>query len=299
MNIPILTGLAPMVDDYDLFIIDLWGVIHDGITVYPAAADCLRRLRQRDRRVVLLSNTARPGDLIADHLVEFGVEAELYDWLLTSGDVTAGAVAAGDYGGDYGGGDYGGRDDAGPAYFHVGPERCRPTLRACGGREVALDDAELLICTGLFNDETEQPEDYADLLKRAAARGLTMICANPDVAANRGEKTVPGAGALAAFYEELGGTVRRFGKPSPRIYDRVFAETPEISRSRAVMIGDGLPTDIRGARQAGIDAIWIAGGIHAGALAMGPEGQLRPDKVHDVARQAGECPKVIMPWLRW
>jgi HAD superfamily hydrolase (TIGR01459 family) len=290
MNIPILTGLAPMADNYDLFIIDLWGVIHDGIAVYPAAADCLRRLHQRDARVVLLSNTARPGDLIADSLGELGVEADLYDWLLTSGDVTAGAVAEGTYGGG---------GDAGPAYFHLGPERCRPTLEACGGREVALDDAELLICTGLFNDETEQPEDYADLLKLAAARGLTMICANPDIAANRGEKIVPGAGALAAFYEELGGTVQRFGKPSPRIYDRVFAESPEIPRSRAVMIGDGLPTDIRGARQAGIDAVWIGGGIHAAALEMGLEGQLDSDKVQDLARQTGEHPKFIMPWLRW
>ncbi len=290
MNIPILTGLAGMADDYDLFILDLWGVVHDGVTVYPGAAHCLHRLRQRDSRVVLLSNAARPSDSVAAHLVELGVEADMYDWLLTSGDVTANAVAARADG-------HG--DDAGPAYFHLGPERCRPTLDACGGREVALDAAELIICTGLFDDETEQPEDYAELLKSAVARGLSMICANPDIVVNRGGKIIPCAGAVAAFYEELGGTVQRFGKPFPDIFDRLFAESPEIPRSRAVMIGDGLPTDIRGARQAGIDAIWIGGGIHAEALDMGPDGRLHPDKVHKVAEQAGERPKAVLPWLSW
>lgn len=294
MNIPILSGLVGMADDYDLFILDLWGVVHDGVTVYPGAVDCLRRLRRRGSRVVLLSNASRPGASVAAHLARLGVVADLYDWLLTSGDVTANAVAARAHGEDA---DWG--EDAGPAYFHLGPERCRPTLDACGGREVALDAAELIICTGLFDDETERPEDHAELLKSAAARGLSMICANPDIVVNRGGKIIPCAGAVAAFYEELGGTVQRFGKPYPHIFDRLFAESPEIPRSRAVMIGDGLATDIRGARQAGIDAVWIAGGIHAKALDMGPEGQLHPDKVHDVARQAGERPKAIMPRLRW
>ena len=290
MSIPILTGLAGMADDYDLFILDLWGVVRDGVTVYPGAAHCLRRLRRRGSRVVLLSNAARPSDSVAAHLVELGVEADMYDWLLTSGDVTANAVAARAAG-------HG--DDAGLAYFHLGPERCRPTLDACGGREVALDAAELIICTGLLDEETGQAEDYAELLKSAVARGLSMICANPDIVVKRGGKIIPCAGAVAAFYEELGGTVQRFGKPFPDIFDRLFAESPEIPRARAVMIGDGLPTDIRGARQAGIDAIWIGGGIHAEALDMGPDGRLHPDKVHKVAEQAGERPNAVLPWLSW
>jgi HAD superfamily hydrolase (TIGR01459 family) len=290
MDIPILAGLAEIADDYDLFIIDLWGVVHDGVTVYPDAVHCLRGLRQRGSRVVLLSNTARPSHSIAAHLMELGVEAEMYDWLLTSGDVTAIAVAARAEGRD---------DDGGSAYFHLGPERCRPTLDACGGREVALDAAALIICTGLFDDETEQVADYAALLKSAVARGLPMVCANPDIVAQRGGKFVPCAGAVAALYEELGGAVQRLGKPFPYIFDRLFAETPEIPRSRAVMIGDGLATDIRGARLSGIDAVWIGGGIHSVALDMGPEGQLRPDKVQDVANRAGERPKAILPWLNW
>jgi HAD superfamily hydrolase (TIGR01459 family) len=141
----------------------------------------------------------------------------------------------------------------------------------------------------LVNDETEQAEDYRGILTEGVDRGLTMVCANPDVIVIRGGRTIPCAGAVAALYEELGGTVQRFGKPFPDIFDRLFAESPEIPRARAVMIGDGLPTDIRGA----------SGGIHADALAMGPDGRLQPDKVHAVAEQAGERPKTILPWLNW
>ena len=290
MNIPILTGLGEVADDYDLFILDLWGVVHDGVSVFPGAADCLRRLRQRDARVVLLSNAARLSADVAAQLEDLGVAADMYDWLLTSGDATVNAVAARAYGQG---------NDEGPAWFHLGPERCRPTLEACGGREVALDAAELIICTGLFDAETEQAEDYTELLTSAVARDLTMICVNPDIVVKQGGKTFPCAGAVAALYEQLGGTVERFGKPFPIIFDRLFAQSPEIPRSRAVMIGDSLATDVRGARQAGIEAIWIGGGIHAEALDMGPDGQLHPDKVYQVAEQAGERPRAILPWLSW
>ncbi len=279
-----------MAGDYDLFIFDLWGVVHDGEAVYPGAVDCLQRLRQRGARVVLLSNAATTSDSIAAHLLKFGVTADLYDWLLTSGEVTADAIAAGASGSGA---------DARPAYFHLGPERTRPMLEVCGGRKVDIDAAEIMICTGLVDDNTEQPEDYRGILTEGVDRGLTMVCANPDVIFVRGGRTIHGAGGLAALYEELGGTVLRFGKPFPAIYDRLFAESPDIPRARAVMIGDGLPTDIRGARQAGIDAVWIGGGIHADALAMGPDGRLQPDKVHTVAEQAGEHPKAILPWLKW
>ena len=290
MGISIISGLAALADDYDLFICDLWGVVHDGVAPYVGAEDCLRRLRQRGARVVLLSNAPRPSASVALHLAELGVMNNLYDWLLTSGEATADTIA---------GTAQGSGPDARPAYFHLGPERNQLTLDACGGRETAIEAAEMIICTGLFDDEADNAEDYCELLAAAAARGLPLLCANPDVVVMRGERMIPCAGAVAAYYEELGGTVQRFGKPFPAIFDRLFAETPGIPRSRAVMIGDGLPTDIRGARLAGIDAIWIAGGIHAEALALGPDGALDQDRVDSVAEQSGERPKAILPWLRW
>lgn len=290
MTIPIFTGLAEVVDEYDLFIIDLWGVVHDGVSIYPAAAHCLSQLSKRNCSVVLLSNAARPSTSIAAHLVKLGVTTDMYDQLITSGDATAEAVATG----------YNGHgENCGPLYFHLGPERCRPTLDACGGREVELDVAELIICTGLFDDDTEQPEDYSELFKSAVARGLPMVCANPDITANRGGKIIHCAGALAALYEKLGGSVQRFGKPFPGIYERLFAKFPEIPRSRAVMIGDNLLTDIRGARQVGIDAIWIGGGIHAAALGLGSDGRLNSEKLQEVVDQFGEWPKAVLPWFSW
>lgn len=291
MNIPVLNGLAELADDYDLFIFDLWGVIHNGEAVFPGAVDCLHRLRQRGARIVFMSNAARLSPSVAAQLADLGVTQDLYDWLLTSGDATADAIAASASGSGA---------NARPTWYHIGPEgRTRSTLDACAGRETNLKEAEIIICTGLVDALTEQAEDYRSTLVEGVERGLTMVCVNPDVIVSYGGRTFPCAGALAALYEELGGTVQRFGKPFPAIFDRLFAESPEIPRARAVMIGDSLATDIRGARQAGFDAIWIAGGIHADALALGPDGHLRSDKVEAVAEEAGERPRAILPWLNW
>lgn len=288
MNIPILSGLAGLAKDYDLFIVDLWGVVHDGEAAFPDAIGCLRHLRQCGARIVLLSNAARLSEAVAAHLNRLGISDELYDRLLTSGDVTAKAMAACT------------SANARPACFHLGPARGRPTFDACGGRATDIGEAELIICTGLINDETERVENYRGLLTAAADRGLPMICANPDVMVIRGGRTIYGAGALAALYEELGGSVRQFGKPHPAIFDQLFAEYPGIPRSRAVMIGDSLSTDMQGARRAGIDALWIAGGIHAEALGLDAEGVLlQPDKVAAVAQRAGEQPMAILPRLKW
>ncbi len=282
--ISVIDGLAEMAGDYDLFIFDLWGVVHNGVAVYPGAADCLGRLRQRGGRVVLLSNAPRPSASVAGHLEELGIAPALYDWLLTSGEATANAIAA---------------TDPQPAYFHLGPERSRPTLEACGGREVALEAAELILCTGLFDDDADRAEDYRDLLVGAVARNLPMICANPDLVVVRGDDMIQCAGAVAVFYEELGGRVQRFGKPFPEIFDRLFAASPEIPRSRAVMVGDALATDIQGARRAGIDAIWIVGGIHADEVNLGSDGGFDEARMHQLAEGAGERPRAALSWLRW
>lgn len=295
MNIPVLSGLAGMADDYDLFIFDLWGVIHNGEAVYPGALDCLHRLRLRGARVVLLTNAARLSAAVAAQLAELGVTQDLYDWLLTSGEATANAIAAGAIVAS----NKGSGVEARPTWYHIGPQRCRPMLDACGGREADLGEAEIVICTGLVDQTTQQAEDYRGILTEGVDRGLTMVCVNPDLVVVSGGRTYPCAGALAALYEELGGTVQRFGKPFPAIFDHLFAQSPEIPRTRAVMIGDSLATDVRGARQAGIDALWIGSGIHAEALGLGQDGHLRADKVHALAEQAGECPRAILPWLKW
>lgn len=290
MTIRILNGLAEVASDYDMFIFDLWGVIHDGEAAYPDAVDCLRRLRQQGARIELLSNAARLSDAVAAHLAKLGVTEDLYDGLLTSGDATVKSFAADESEM---------KPDDWPAFFHIGPDRCRPTLKACGGREAELDEADVVLCTGLFDDETEEVEDYLDLLTALADLEITLICVNPDMYIVRGGRKIPCAGALAAQYEQLGGVVLRVGKPLPYIFDCVFETSPDIPRVRTVMIGDSLSTDIGGAKEAGIDAVWIGGGIHAEVLGIGPDGPLQSEKVHAVAEEAGEHPKAILPWLKW
>ncbi|KLN58937.1 hypothetical protein WH96_20320 [Kiloniella spongiae] len=291
MSIRILNNLSEITSDYDLFIVDLWGVVHNGVIAYPDAIECLQRLRQqKNSQIILLSNAARLSTAIAAHLQKLGIEERMYDKLLTSGDVTAETIS--------------GRVEqqnrhTNPRYFHIGAERAQPTLDVCGGQEVALKDAELIICTGLFREEEERLDDYTDLLRSAIALNLPMICANPDIVINRGGKIILCSGAIADLYEKLGGTVERFGKPHPAIYNCVFTQLTNTPRSRAVMIGDSLSTDIRGARQAGIDSIWIGSGIHAQDLMLKQDGQLEAAKVHEVAEQAGEHPRAILPRLSW
>ncbi|MCG8492191.1 MAG: TIGR01459 family HAD-type hydrolase [Sneathiellales bacterium] len=285
-----LKGLSEIASSYDLFIIDLWGVMHNGIEAYPDAVDCVRELGTRGKTVVFLSNAARDRRHIAEHLLKRGIGPDLYSLLLTSGDVTIDAVkkARKDR-----------NSEIGEDLFHIGPDRCVPTFTACGGKDVSIEDAETILCTGLYDETSESVKEYSDLLKQAVARKLPMVCANPDVSVKQGERVLPGAGALAALYEELGGNVYRFGKPFPYIYDQLFSMYPDIGRERSVMIGDGLFTDIRGARQAGIDAIWIAGGLHAEELQLGGEGTINPEFALEVAAEAGEHPGALLCYLTW
>jgi len=289
MSLTILSGVADVASRYDVFICDLWGVVHDGERLYPGVADCLQRLRARDARIAFLSNAPRPAPVVARDLVKIGVTDGMADVLVTSGDATHEALSR--------------RDDAwhaalGRRFFHLGPPRCQPTIEDIG-EEVGLDAAEFIVCTGLFDDESEQPEDYRDLLAPAAARGLPLICANPDRIVMRGERMLPCAGAVADLYAELGGPVRHHGKPYPSVYERVFERLQVADRSRAVMIGDSFHTDIEGARNVGLDSIWIAGGVHADEVGYRPDAPLDADRIAAALAAAGERPTAVMAQLSW
>jgi len=289
MSVPILSGVAEIAARYDLFILDVWGVIHDGIAPYPGVDEALRRLRADGRFVVLLSNAPRPSDNVGAQLATIGVPDSAYDMVLTSGQATRDALLA--------------RDDTwhaalGPRCYHLGPDRCLPTIE---GLDLATDlgDADYIVCTGLFDDETETAEDFRDLLRPAVERRLPLICANPDIIVMRGDRLIPCAGAIAQLYEEMGGEVVRHGKPFAGVYDRVLAHAGCSDRARAIMIGDGFPTDIRGAREYGIDSIWVAGGIHADEVGYCDGQPLDASRVAAVAAEAGERPTAVMPRFAW
>ena len=250
-----LTGLAPLSGRYDGFIVDLWGVVHDGLTPYEGAIGCLQRLRDAGKRVALLSNAPRRIASVQQGLREMGVADTLYDAILTSGETTRTALLA--------------RTDPwiaalGRRVLHLGSAKDRDVLEDVDLELV--DDpalADFVLNTGADDTLGETaPEPYLPLLRFCASQGLPMLCANPDLEIVRGGARIICAGLLARFYAHYGGVVRQFGKPYGEVYDAVCTMLDQ-PRGRILAVGDALATDIAGAAAAGIESCWVLGGIHA------------------------------------
>jgi HAD superfamily hydrolase (TIGR01459 family) len=249
--IPILASIAPLAAGADAFVCDIWGVIHNGVAAYPQAVDACLKFRGAGGIVVLLTNAPRPVGAVEVQLAKLAVPRQAYDAVVTSGDLTRSLIA----------------ERKGAPLFHLGPERDRGLFEGLEVRCVGAEAADLVICSGLFDDTRETPEDYRAQLAGLAARRLPMICANPDIVVERGAQLVYCAGALAALYEELGGEVIYAGKPHPPIYERVSEiigriKGRDVPRSRMLAIGDGIKTDIEGALRAGMRAVFVAIAVH-------------------------------------
>lgn len=276
-----LDGFAPLAARYDGFILDLWGVIHDGVSPYPGAVDCLRRLRALGKPAVLLSNAPRRAHAAADAMRGMGIASDLYTGIVTSGEVAHAAL----------------RDRSWPRIgerlYHLGPERDRNVFADTGLVAVSDPaDAAFLLNTG--PDDTRSPTDIAEYeaeLQACFAAGLPMLCANPDLEVIRGGARVICAGALALRYEAMGGEVLWIGKPDAAVYAPVFALL-SVERSRVLAVGDALRTDVAGARAVGVDACWVLGGIHAADLAD-------PAAADRAAAAAGLAPVATVPAFRW
>ena len=280
-----LDGMAALAGRYDGFILDLWGVIHDGVRAYDGAADCLRRLRDAGKRCVLLSNAPRRSFAAEQMLAEMGLPPELYAGVLTSGEAVHLALQT--------------RSDPwfaalGRRVWHLGPERDRNVMDGLDLQRVAAPaEADFVLNTG--PDDHRSPTDVAafeDELQECARHGLKMICANPDLEVIRGGERVICAGALAMRYQQLGGEVRSLGKPDPAIYTPVL-EMLGTSPARTLAVGDSLRTDIAGAVAAGLASCWVLGGIHAEALG-GDEAAASAE-----AAKAGLYPVAIVPRFVW
>ncbi len=249
--VTLLPSIAPLSSRYDLWLCDIWGVMHNGERAFAAAGAACRHFRAAGGTIVLISNSPRLRQGVAQQLEMLNVAADAWDGLVTSGDVTRGLLEKN-------------RDRK---LFHLGPERDRGTFEGLELDFASPEHADLVICSGLYDDTLETPDDYGELLGLLAARKLPMICANPDLMVERGNRLVYCAGALAAAYEKLGGDVTYTGKPHPPIYDMAFelAATlrgEAIARERVIAIGDGLKTDMEGAAKAGVDALFVASGLH-------------------------------------
>jgi len=249
--IPILSSISELSCACDAWIVDIWGVMHNGARAYAAAGEACRRFRRGGGIVVLLSNAPRPFRAVVHQLAAVGVDPESYDGGLTSGDVTRGLLEAW----------------SGRSLLHIGPERDKGLFEGLTARLATPDAAEAIVCSGLWDDTSETPANYEALFEVLAARRLAMLCANPDLVVERGNKLVYCAGALAALYAQKGGEVIYAGKPHVPIYERTFATLERLAgralaRERILAIGDGIDTDLLGAHRAGLRSVFIASAVH-------------------------------------
>jgi len=282
--IPIIEGMRALCETSDAWLVDVWGVMHNGAEAFQAAAEACAAFRRQGGYVVLLTNAPRPAPAVVAQITKLGVPREAYDGVLTSGDVTRGLVASW-------------RDKR---IHHMGPDRDRGIFEGLGIDFATSIEADIVVCTGLIDDMTETPADYATTLGGFRRRNVAMLCANPDLMVERGTKKVYCAGALAAAYEALGGDVVYAGKPHLPIYE--IAETMvrdglgrDVAKDRLLAIGDGLKTDMEGAAAAGLRSVFIASGLHVeGKQALTPDlvGQL----FRDVPRP---WPVAALDALKW
>ncbi len=283
-----LDGLAAVADRYDVFLLDMWGCIHDGLRVFPGVPDLMARLRKMGKRTVVLSNAPRLVPILVRQMPAFGIPADAFDGIVTSGEAAWQALA---------------RDDhkLGRRFFHVGMEANIVDPAEIGCTMVGtLAEADFILATGAAGDGTLDLEALAPVMAEARQRDLPMVCANPDLEVMRGETRLLCAGTLAQRYEEIGGRTIYYGKPHSAVYEMALeiAGRP-ADRNRVLGIGDAMRTDVAGARGAGIHQAFIPGGIHGEGL-NAPMGTLPSEEaMAAVSAQFGFAPTYVLAELRW
>lgn len=281
----ILPGLSALADRYDGYIVDLWGTVHNGVVPFEGAIACLEALRRAGKKIVMLSNAPRPAHVVAGQLEGFGVSRDLHDGVMTSGEETHRLLLE--------------RTDPwfarlGQAALHIGGTHDLALYEKLNIQRVSTpEEADFIVNTGPDLERGVASLDpYLPELRASLARQLPMICANPDRVVVKGGQRQICAGALAAFYEEQGGDVRWIGKPYPTVYEPVFTMLG-VPRDRILAIGDALETDVKGAAAAGVDSLWVLGGIHQEMI--GNDAALADAE----ARSAGLSPVAAVPRLVW
>jgi HAD superfamily hydrolase (TIGR01459 family) len=283
---------APLAERYRGFVLDLWGVIHDGVNAFPHAIETLEQLRASGKRTLLLSNVPRPNDAVRTMMRRMGIEDSLYTGILTSGEAVRRAL----------------KDppdlwwaELGTRVFHLGPDRDRPILAGLP-LIVTNDPAEAGFVLNTGPDDHRNPSDLAEfeaVLVECARHHLKMVCANPDLEVIRGGVRVLCAGALAVRYRELGGDVRSTGKPDPAIYQPVL-EQLDLPPAEVLAVGDSLRTDIAGAVGVDLSACWVLDGIHGAALRSDSDpATFDVARAEAAAREAGVMPVATVPRFVW
>ncbi|MDC1256084.1 TIGR01459 family HAD-type hydrolase [Pelagibacteraceae bacterium] len=248
-----LKGISEISDKFDVYFIDLWGVIHNGVQCYPEALKVLEKLKEQNKKIVLISNAPRPAAVVKVFLETIGLKSSGYDFLVTSGDITREYISL---------------NSSKKNFYHLGPTRDIDLFKDLNVTLTSKEECEEIICTGLVSDEEEKLQDYKILLDFFLNKKIPLICANPDEVVARGEKIVFCAGALANQYKQEGGMVRYFGKPYSEIYSfalkkiRAHKDFKDKKEINTLVIGDNIKTDIKGANLSNLDSVLILNGIY-------------------------------------
>lgn len=248
-----LKGISEISDKFDVYFIDLWGVIHNGVKCYPEALKVLEKLKEQNKKIVLISNAPRPAAVVKVFLETIGLKSSCYDFLVTSGDITREYISL---------------NSSKKNFYHLGPTRDIDLFKDLNVSLTSKEECEEIICTGLVSDEEEKLQDYKTLLDFFLNKKIPLICANPDEVVARGEKIVFCAGALANQYKQEGGVVRYFGKPYSEIYSfalkkiRAHKDFKDKKEINTLVIGDNIKTDIKGANLSNLDSVLILNGIY-------------------------------------
>ena len=288
-----IRSLADLSGRYDALFCDLWGCVHDGVAPYPAAIAALQAFRAAGGAVVLVTNSPRPRAQVAEQLEDMGVPRDAWDTIATSGDSARAAMFLGAVGNRV----YFIGEDHDQAFFtplHI-LEDAQPI------EQVPLDQAEGIVCTGPFDPQADPAVMRGPFLS-AIARGLKLLCANPDIVVDRGTRREYCAGALAALYTEMGGESLYFGKPHPPIYDlarrRLLALGRDAADARILAVGDGLGTDVAGGMGEDLDTLFLTGGLAAEETGTPPGGAPDPARLRALFARAEVEPTYVAGFLR-
>ena len=248
-----LKGISKISDKYDVYFVDLWGVVHNGVQCYPEALKVLEKLKEQNKKIVLISNAPRPSAVVKVFLETIGLESSCYDFLVTSGDITREYISL---------------NSSKKNFYHLGPTRDIDLFKDLNVALTSKEECDEIICTGLVSDEEEKLQDYKILLDFFLNKKIPLICANPDEVVARGEKIVFCAGALANQYKQEGGMVHYFGKPYSDIYSfalkkvRAHKDFKDKKEINTLVIGDNIKTDIKGANLFNLNSVLILNGIY-------------------------------------
>ena len=279
-----VVSCASLLARYDMLLCDIWGVLLDGARVHARAAEALIGFRAQGGSVTLLTNAPFPAGAVAGVIHDMGVPRAAYDAIVSSGDITRARLT----------------HEGWSRVLHIGTDRDLPLFAGLDLARGALEEAQGIVCTGLYHERRESAADYDPLLARCLAHDLPMICANPDLSVEIAGRLIPCAGAIAERYAEQGGSVFFAGKPHGPIYEAALAEAERrrgapIARAKVLAIGDGIRTDLVGAAGAGLDALFITGGLHRAELTR--DGAIEEAQVAAVLAAYGLSPLAVAPWL--